>query len=138
MRLYLDTNILVYMLLDKDELHRDVAHMLYDFENELLTSSLCVGEMMHLCQIGKIGSKKSPVSSEDIINHIHASSIEIRPLEARHITTLASLPVFDDHRDPNDRLIIAQAIADRIPLISSDRKFSRYERYGLKFIFNER
>lgn len=138
MRLYLDTNILVYMLLDKDELHRDVAHMLYDFENELLTSSLCVGEMMHLCQIGKIGSKKSPVSSEDIISRIHASGIEVRPLEARHIATLASLPVFDDHRDPNDRLIIAQAIADRIPLISSDRKFSRYERYGLKFIFNER
>ena len=90
MRLYLDTNILVYMLLDKDELHRDVAHMLYDFENELPTSSLCVGEMMHLCQIGKIGSKKSPVSSEDIISRIHASGIEVRPLEARHIATLAS------------------------------------------------
>lgn len=138
MRLYLDTNILVYMLLDKDELHRDVANILYDFENELLTSSLCVGEMMHLCQIGKIGSKKSPVLSEEIISRIHASGIEVRPLEERHIAALATIPILGDHRDPNDRLIIAQAIADRVPLVSSDRKFSRYKRYGLDFIYNER
>ncbi len=138
MRLYLDTNILVYMLLDRDELHRDVAHMLYDFENELLTSSLCVGEMMHLCQIGKIGGKKSQVFPTDIINRIHDSGIEVKSLEERHIAALSTLPILGDHRDPNDRLIIAQAIADRVPLVSSDRKFSRYVRHGLSFIFNER
>ena len=44
----------------------------------------------------------------------------------------------NDHRDPNDRLIIAQAISDRATLISSDRKFDRYERYGLQFMFNKR
>lgn len=53
-------------------------------------------------------------------------------------TSLDYYTLYDDHRDPNDRLIIAQAISDQIPLISSDRKFSRYERYGLDFIFNER
>lgn len=56
----------------------------------------------------------------------------------KHIDTLAALPIYDDHRDPNDRMIIAQAISDKIPLVSSDRKFIRYERYGLDFIFNER
>ena len=55
-----------------------------------------------------------------------------------HIKTLIDLPFYEDHRDPNDRLIVAQAITDRLPLVSSDRKFSRYERYGLDFIFNER
>lgn len=56
----------------------------------------------------------------------------------KHIETLVDLPFYDDHRDPNDRLIIAQSISDHIPLVSSDRKISRYERYGLDFIFNER
>ena len=55
-----------------------------------------------------------------------------------YIKTLIDLPFYEDHRDPNDRLIVAQAITDRLPLVSSDRKFSRYERYGLDFIFNER
>lgn len=50
----------------------------------------------------------------------------------------ASLPLYDDHRDPADRLIIAQAIADRVALVSSDRKFSRYGRHGLHFVYNER
>ena len=48
------------------------------------------------------------------------------------------LHILGDHRDPNDRLIIAQGISDNIPLISSDLKLSRYEKYGLDFILNER
>lgn len=59
MRLYLDTNILVYMLLYKDELQGDVARILYNFENTLLTSSVCAAEMVHLCQIGKIGGVRN-------------------------------------------------------------------------------
>ena len=39
---------------------------------------------------------------------------------------------------PNDRLIIAQAISDKIALVSSDRKFYMYEKYGLEFVFNRR
>ena len=44
----------------------------------------------------------------------------------------------NDHRDPNDRLVIAQAISDKTALISSDHKFSLYEKNGLDFVFNER
>ena len=38
----------------------------------------------------------------------------------------------------NDRIIIAQAITDRVHLVSSDHKFAQYENQGLKFIFNKR
>ncbi len=64
--------------------------------------------------------------------------IDIVPVTVRHLHQLARLPLSDDHRDPNDRLIIAQAISDRTPLVSSDRKFYKYERYGLELVFNER
>lgn len=84
------------------------------------------------------GSKKSPVHPADILSRVRASGIEVQPLTERHLDTLAALPLYDDHRAPNDRLIIAQAIADRVPLVSSDRKFARYVRHGLDFIFNER
>ena len=60
------------------------------------------------------------------------------PVDKRHLQLYSELPMQPDHRDPNDRMIIAQAISDRVNLVSSDRKFARYERYGLKFIFNKR
>ncbi len=43
-----------------------------------------------------------------------------------------------DHKDPTDRIIIAQAIAEKIPIVSSDTKFHDYKRSGLKFVFNKR
>jgi PIN domain nuclease of toxin-antitoxin system len=64
--------------------------------------------------------------------------IEVIPVTVKNLKEYAKLPMLGDHRDPNDRLIIAQAISDRVPLISSDRKFAQYARYGLDFIFNER
>ena len=99
----------------------------------LFTSTVCVQELIHLCQTGKIKQ-----SADKVVSDLDNAGINIEQVTERHLKSFASLPLFDDHRDPNDRLIIAQAIADRIPIVSSDRKFSRYERYGLDFIFNER
>lgn len=133
MRLSLDTNILVFFLYDQDELCSDVKEILFDYSNTLFTSSICVHELIHLCQIGKIGKDSSQVLA--LMNDI---GIKIEPVTQKHLSALASLPLMGDHRDPNDRMIIAQAIVDRITLVSSDHKFSRYEKFGLNFIFNER
>lgn len=138
MRYYLDTNILVYFLLHKEELHGDILEILSDYENILCTSSVCVSEMIHLCQINKIGSKRDPIKSEDILYRIHEAGISISHVTEKHLQEYSSLPFHGDHRDPNDRLIIAQAISDRVPLISSDTKFDRYGMDGLLFVFNER
>jgi len=55
-----------------------------------------------------------------------------------HLRTLARLPLFPDHRDQTDRIAIAQAITEKIPIISSDRKFQDYRRSGLDLVFNKR
>ncbi len=133
MRLLLDTNVLVYFLYSDDDLSPSVKIDLLDYANVLFTSTVCVQELIHLCQTGKIKQ-----SADKVVSDLDNAGINIEQVTERHLKSFASLPLFDDHRDPNDRLIIAQAIADRIPIVSSDRKFSRYERYGLDFIFNER
>lgn len=146
MRLYLDTNILIFTLLNPDELTMEVKNEILDYKNILLTSTVCVEEMIHLCQIGKLdegGQKKkkkkqSGLQAEDIVQKVRDARIEIVPVSEQHLETYATLPLEDDHRDPNDRLIIAQAITDRITLISSDRKFEWYKKHGLDFLFNER
>ncbi len=133
MRLFLDTNILVFFLYDKDELCADVKESLFDYSNVLSTSTICVQELVHLCQIGKIAQ-----DCKFVLHELREIGISIEQVTEKHLSEFAALPLFDDHRDPNDRMIIAQAISDRVNLVSSDRKFARYERYGLKFIFNKR
>ena len=137
MRVYLDTNILAFLVgQDKGEsISRDVMELLQDYEVVLLSSAVCFQELVHLVQIGKL---RRP----DCRDVGKAAAEALQVLEdygiKKHIRRLVELPLYEDHRDPNDRLIIAQAICDRIPLVSSDQKFVRYGRYGLELIFNRR
>ena len=64
--------------------------------------------------------------------------IQVKYVAKEHLRTMAKLDKVDGHNDPNDRLIIAQAITEKIPLISSDRHFYKYEKMGLDFIPNYR
>lgn len=140
MRVYLDTNILVFSLFQRDDLSSFVSNILIDYSNILLTSTVCVDELIHLCQIGKInyGGKRNSITATNIVSAIEESGIEIIPVSKKHLIKVASLPMYDNHKDPNDRLIIAQSISDGIALISSDQKFYLYESDGLELIFNKR
>ena len=60
----------------------------------------------------------------------------VKYVTKEHLRTLSKLEIVEGHNDPNDRLIIAQATTEKIPLISSDTKFPKYRKFGLVFIFN--
>lgn len=141
MKYYLDTNILAFLLLEQeDELSGYVMSCVSDYSNTLFTSIVCIQELIHLCQIGKLstGKKKDSPNPTNIVNWIEDMGIGIVSVNLQHLQKLSELPLFNDHRDPNDRLIIAQAIVDHAPLISSDHKFKMYERHCLDFVFNKR
>ncbi|MBO8474825.1 MAG: type II toxin-antitoxin system VapC family toxin [Bacteroidetes bacterium] len=142
MRYYLDTNILIFSLFGsgKSDLSSDTLDILADYSTVKLTSTVCIHELIHLCQIGKItiGKKKLLVNSDSILDIVRDFDVSIVTVTERHLEKMTILPFHGDHRDPNDRLIIAQAISDRIPLISSDGNFSDYTKDGLEFIYNER
>ena len=141
MRLYLDTNILVFLLGDHESLDRDVLGLIFDYSNTLYTSTACVHELIHLFQIGKVSWRKQngkPFKAEDILEGLDSMLISILPITETNFQCYASLPIIKDHRDPFDRLIIAQAISDKATLVSSDLKFQWYEKFGLDFIQNVR
>ena len=77
-------------------------------------------------------------NAHDVLSWLNEMNIGIVTVTGKHLQEYADLPFYDDHKDPNDRLIIGQAISDKVILISSDHKFERYVRYGLNFIFNKR
>ena len=110
---------------------------LFIFSNKDNTCRLLV----HLVQIGKLrrpDCRDVGKAAAEALQVLEDYGIKMMPVSEKHIRRLVELPLYEDHRDPNDRLIIAQAICDRIPLVSSDQKFVRYGRYGLELIFNRR
>ncbi|MCD8290187.1 MAG: putative toxin-antitoxin system toxin component, PIN family [Prevotella sp.] len=141
MRLYLDTNILIYMLTGQsDYIDKDTYAMISDTSIVMYTSTVCVQEIIHLRQIGKIFARKKrdKTSQVPIIDMLNDLGVEIVPVNETHLKKLDELPMLEEHRDPNDRIIIAQAIADRATLVSSDLKFPEYIIYGLQLHQNKK
>jgi len=137
MRYLIDTNILILYVIETDQLTAEVKDILYDYGNRIYMPSKCVEELIYLLQAEKINIKQWK-STDNIINNIKELDIGIKYVAEEHLMTLAKLPLFPDHKDQTDRIAIAQAITEKIPIISSDRKFHEYKRHGLNFVFNKR
>ena len=130
MRYYIDTHILIYMLLETDNLSNPLSDILNDAQNIIMVSTEAVKEAIYLIQIGKVKLKKR-FTIEDFIHAIESMNIKIMPYKKEHLLTLAQLPLYETHRDPTDRMLIAQAITERVPIISTDGKFSLYKNLQL-------
>ena len=87
MRLLLDTNVLVYFLYYDYELSPSVKLKLLDYSNVLFTSSVCVHELIHLCQTGKIKHH-----ANNVIPDLENAGISIEQVSKRHLMRFASLP----------------------------------------------
>jgi PIN domain nuclease of toxin-antitoxin system len=91
-----------------------------------------------LFQTGKIKNRKWK-NPDDIIDSIENEwNIIIKYIKKEHLLTLSALDLVKDHNDPSDRLIIAQAITENLPLISSERKFEYYRKQKLQFVYNKK
>ena len=60
----------------------------------------------------------------------------VKYIDKGHLKQFAQMEFINNHTDPFDRMIIAQAIAEKIPLISSDQRFPKYKKMGLDLIKN--
>jgi PIN domain nuclease of toxin-antitoxin system len=133
----LTQSIFLFYVSDSAYLDKDVRSILENYENGIYLSSESVKEVIHLLQNGKIKTKMWK-SANDIFETIEdVSHFTIKYVDEQHLRTLASLERVENHNDPSDRLIIAQAITEKLPLISSDRKFEHYRKQKLNFIYNK-
>ena len=137
MRYLLDTNILVFLLLNQEELSPRVRDIVDDYSNLLYTSSVCIVELLQLYRIRKVEQvyKTTDALLSALTKELY---VEVLPFGKRQIKTLTELCVAPGHNDPFDHAVISHAIADRLTLISSDRKFEQYQSQRLNFVFNKR
>ncbi|WP_332369675.1 PIN domain-containing protein [Spirosoma telluris] len=66
------------------------------------------------------------VSVDELIAQTRQDGFRIIQLDNLHIVSYDLIPLYPDHRDPFDRLILATALAEKMPIISADEKFWRY------------
>lgn len=122
MNLLLDTHVFIWLSLSPERLSEQVTDLLMDETNLWFLSLVSVWEMQIKRQLGKL-SLNLPLP-ELIASQQQTNGLQLLPIELNHIFTLENLPQF--HRDPFDRLLIAQAITEQIPLLSIDTVFDHY------------
>jgi len=122
MRLLLDTHIFIWWADQQESLSETVLSLLKDEANELNLSVASVWEMQIKVQLGKL--KLSMPLEELVATQVETNDIRILPVELAHVLALSALPFH--HKDPFDRLLIAQSIQEDVTLVSADPEFPAY------------
>ena len=136
MRYLIDTNVFTRIVNDSGLLSNDVKDILNDYENIIYVSSESIKEFVHLVQNGKIILKKN-FRLLDVFDLIENTfDLKVKYVAKEHLSTFSKLSLVQGHNDPSDRLIISQALTEKMPLISSDTKFPGYRKHGLDLIVN--
>jgi PIN domain nuclease of toxin-antitoxin system len=122
MRLLLDTHAVIWAVEQPARLSTGVRSALEDPSNQLLISAATVWEIAI-----KVGLRKLTlsISYREWMNRVIADlGATFLPISVEYADVQASLP--NHHRDPFDRMLIAQARVEDVPLVSSDDTFDRY------------
>jgi len=125
-RLLLDTAILIYAVEAPERLSKRTAAALENPENVLELSVISITEIAIKASLGKLR-----VTAAMARQALQDLDIRILPYTGEHALRLFELPLH--HGDPFDRQIIAQALCEKIPLVTPDEKFRLYS--GLKIIW---
>jgi PIN domain nuclease of toxin-antitoxin system len=122
MRLLLDTHAFLWFFTDDPQLSATAKALIADPTNEILVSPASYWEVAIKVSIGKY---PLTVPFEEFWTAgINGSGFVILPIALPHAAVLSSLPMH--HKDPFDRMIISQAIAEQIPVVTMDTTFNSY------------
>jgi PIN domain nuclease of toxin-antitoxin system len=126
-RVLLDTQVLIHAYSGEiDAMSRKVRALLAADDTDLVVSVVSLMEIAL-----KSGSGKLQMGEAEVREAVRDLRLTILPFNPEHAYRLFGLP--PHHRDPFDRMLIATALVDEIPLIGSDRLFKKYK--GLSVIW---
>ncbi len=121
-RFLLDTHAFLWFLFDDPRLSQRAADLLGNPDVDKALSIVSVWEIVIKVQIGKLNLG---MQVEAFLNvHVRGVELELVEIELPHLVAYSRLPL--RHRDPFDRLLVAQAQTLDIPIVTADAAFSRY------------
>jgi PIN domain nuclease of toxin-antitoxin system len=125
-RFLLDTAVLIYAVEAPERLSKRAAAALQNPENVLELSAISITEIAIKAALGKLR-----ITAAIVRQAVQDLDIRILPYTGEHALRLFELPLH--HGDPFDRQVIAQALSEKIPVVTPDEKFRLYS--GLKIIW---
>ena len=119
MNIIIDTHIFLWALTEPLKLSDAKRSALEDLSNTIYVSAVSIAELMIKASIGKIEVDFDPVAIAK------ESGFDLLDFSANAALLLKDLPFH--HKDPFDRMLVAQSIASRYPIMTEDPKIRRYD-----------
>ena len=122
MRILLDTHAFLWWISDAPQLSQEARQIIGNGENTLFLSAASGWEIAIKTRLGKL---KLPADiASFILEQLSVNAVTPLPIQMKHALRVSSLPDF--HRDPFDRMIVAQAQVEDLPVLTADPQFAAY------------
>jgi PIN domain nuclease of toxin-antitoxin system len=122
MRVLLDTHAWIWLQDRPERFSARTMDVLQDPETDRLVSLVTIWELAVKLALGKV--RVPGLLDEYIPSRLELTMARTLPIDVRHAVRVATLPMH--HRDPFDRLLIAQAQIERLAIVTADRRFAAY------------
>lgn len=119
----MDTHIFLWWILENPKLKDRFKNIIRNKDNTLYLSAASTWEMIIKAGVGKLSLPESP--SSFIIKQLKLNEIYMLNITLKHTLALAELPLI--HKDPFDRILIAQAKCENCTFITDDALIKRYD-----------
>ncbi|MDZ8108823.1 MAG: type II toxin-antitoxin system VapC family toxin [Nostoc sp. DedQUE12a] len=122
MRALLDTHAFIWWVTNNPQLSANARNAIADSGNTLFLSVVSAWEIIIKNKLGKL-TLPEPVE-QYIPSRLAINRFESLPIQMSHVLQVASLP--DIHRDPFDRILIAQSQVENLPIVTIDQQITQY------------
>lgn len=122
MKFLLDTQAFLWFVLNNSALSQVACDLIIDPGNDILLSPISYWEIAIKVSIGKYSIPGDFATWMDC--QIQVNELEILPIKIIHVAGIVNLPFH--HKDPFDRLLVSQSLAENLPIISADAVLDNY------------
>lgn len=119
----IDTQILMWTLINPKKLTEQTKQILQN--NEIFVSYICLFEIAIKQKIGKLPELDMSIAT--LCDLVKQDGFTLLELKTKHIFAYADIPLLPEYRDPFDRLLLATALSENMPIISADENFVYYQ-----------
>ena len=122
MRYLIDTQIFIWALINPEKLTESTKQILEN--NEILVSQISLFEIAIKQKIGKLPELN--LSIDELVEETKRHNFTLLLLSTKHLAAYDKIQLVENHRDPFDRLLLATALSEDMPIISTDGNFVYY------------